>query len=166
MCQVTCDMWHMTSDTLHVTCDTLHVTDRGRCTFSWNFGSPALTAWEWRFLWRFGGQGWPIQWMTKVFIEQPWLHRVCLSCYKNVVLTSVCLSIGWSTITLYWSSLHCLCFTAPNSLHVLGTFLSAVQRHRSADLARSNSPSAVDCTVLYCIWFGWFGPASFIWVFL
>ena len=40
---VTCDMWR-------VTCDMCHMTGGRRWTFSQNFRSLALTAWEWRYL--------------------------------------------------------------------------------------------------------------------
>ena len=64
MSQVTRDLWHMTH--------------RVGWTFSQNFISLALPVWDWHFL----EDIWTKellthlfnQWMTKLFIEQPWLH--------------------------------------------------------------------------------------------
>ena len=84
--KVTSDMWHVTHDTWHVTCDetrdTWHVTCFGGWTFSQNFSSLALTVCD---LWYYEDleekDEWinelMNQWMTRLFIEQPRLHRVC-----------------------------------------------------------------------------------------
>ena len=43
-------IWHVTRDMWHVTRDMWHVTGGRKCTFSQNFSSLALLAWEWRFV--------------------------------------------------------------------------------------------------------------------
>jgi hypothetical protein len=72
---VTCDTWHVTRDTGHVTCF-------GGWTFSDNFSSLALTVYD---SWYYEDleekdqslNEWINQSMTRLFIEQPRLHRVC-----------------------------------------------------------------------------------------
>ena len=84
---VTHDMWHVTWDTSHMTHDTFHVThDRwGRWTYPQNFSSLALTVWEWRCSEDISAKDhWVNQWITKVFVEQPRLHRVSLSSIYSV----------------------------------------------------------------------------------
>ena len=79
---MTCDMWHITCDTWHVTCDMQHVTCCGGWTFSQNVSSLAFTICD---LWYFEElvekdvllNEWMNQLTTKVFVEQPRLHRVC-----------------------------------------------------------------------------------------
>ena len=86
MGHVTHDMWHLTRDTWHVTCDTWHMTRWGGWTFSQNFSSLALTVFFLMILWRYWGKGWLTDWLnewmnelvTRLFIEQPRLHRVSL----------------------------------------------------------------------------------------
>ena len=82
--QVTCDMWHVTCDMWHVTRGTLwHVT---RDMF-WGvnilskFQLPSSYRLWFMILWRSRGNGWLNELinylMTRLFIEQPRLHRVC-----------------------------------------------------------------------------------------
>ena len=83
---VTSDMWHVTRDTWHVTRVTWHMTCLGGWTFSQNFSSLALTVCD---LWYYedlqekadGLNRWINESMTRLFIEQPRLHRVCLIDY-------------------------------------------------------------------------------------
>ena len=53
----------------------------GKLTLSPNFSSPALMTWNRQCLedskLKKSINEWINQWMTKVFIEQPWLHHVC-----------------------------------------------------------------------------------------
>ena len=71
-------MWHMTRDTWHVTCWWgVNITSKFQLPSSYVLGKTLF--------WRLGGKGWLTErlneWSTKVFVEQPWLHRVCwLSC--------------------------------------------------------------------------------------
>ena len=69
---------YVTHDKWHVTRDTWHVTRGWRWTFSQNFSSYGLGV---LIFWKFGGKGSPTQsineWVTKVLVEQPRLHRVC-----------------------------------------------------------------------------------------
>ena len=87
------DIWHVTRDTWHVTRDiwnmkrTWHVT----CDILWEvnilskFQLPSSYCLWFMILWRSGGKGWRtdliIEWMnesmTRLFIEQPRLQRVC-----------------------------------------------------------------------------------------
>ena len=74
---VTRDTWHVTRDTWHVTRDMWHVTRLGGWTFSQNFSSLALTVSD---LWYYEdilGKGSVTQLMTRLFVGQPRLHRVC-----------------------------------------------------------------------------------------
>ena len=79
----TCDTWHVTHDMWHMTCDTCdtwHVTHGGVWTFP---SSLALTVWDRQCLKHSERKDHRLnesinELMTKVFIEQPWLHRVCL----------------------------------------------------------------------------------------
>ena len=83
MWHMTRDMWHVTRDMWHMTCDTWHVT----CDMLWGlnivskFQLPSSYGLWFMIFWRFGGKGsltdWPNELITKVFAEQPWLHRVC-----------------------------------------------------------------------------------------
>ena len=83
------DMWHMTCDTWHVTCDTWHVTRdtwHMTCDMLWgvnilskvqlpcSYGLWFLEDWEEK-----DDQlnQWINEWITRLFIEQPRLHRVC-----------------------------------------------------------------------------------------
>ena len=74
---VTHDMWHVTCDTWHVTRDMWHMTRLGGWTLSQN-SSLALTVCD---LWYYEDleekDEWINEWMTRLFIEQPRLHRVC-----------------------------------------------------------------------------------------
>ena len=81
MWYVTCDMWHGTHDTWHMTHDTWHMTcytcmEVTRWTFSLGH-----TDWDWRCFEDILTKGWLNDWIneliTKVFVEQPLLHRVC-----------------------------------------------------------------------------------------
>ena len=78
----TCDTWNLTRDTWHLTCDTWDVTHGGGWTFSQYFSFLALTVWDfWCFEDLKVKDDWinelMNEWMMKLFIEQPWLHRVC-----------------------------------------------------------------------------------------
>ena len=80
---VTCDTWHVTRDMWHMTCGTWHLT---RDTF-WGvnilskFQLPSSYCLWFMILWRSGGKGSRTdsmnEWATRLFIEQPRLHRVC-----------------------------------------------------------------------------------------
>ena len=75
--KVTCDTWHATRDTWHETRDMWHVTRLGGWTFSQHFSSLALSVCD---LWSYEdilGKGWVTQLMTRLFVGQPRLHRVC-----------------------------------------------------------------------------------------
>ena len=75
-------MWHMIRDMLHMEGDMWHVTHRGCGKLSHNFSSLALTVWELWYLkiWRKRITQW-LNWsVTKLFVEQPWLHWVCKIC--------------------------------------------------------------------------------------
>jgi hypothetical protein len=77
MWHMTRDMWHVTRDTWHVTRDMWHVTRLGGWTFSQNFSSLAFTVCD---LWYYEdilGKGWLNEWVTRLFVGQPRLHRVC-----------------------------------------------------------------------------------------
>ena len=65
-----CDMWHMTCDTWHVTHDLWHVTHD-----MWHVveGDHSLKIHE---DWEEKADG-LTDWITKVFVEQPRLYRVC-----------------------------------------------------------------------------------------
>ena len=72
---VTGDMWHLTRDMWHVTRDMF----AGGWTFSQNFSSLALTVYD---LWYYEDLEERMtdsvnELMTRLFIEQPRLHRVC-----------------------------------------------------------------------------------------
>ena len=101
-------MWHMTGYRRQVTCDKWHMTDCVEWTFSQNFNSPALKVWE---LWCFEDleemDRLLNEWMTKPFLEQPRLHRVC---YNFCFLVKICEIVGF-----------CCCWlTSPVPLHWLG----------------------------------------------
>ena len=78
MTYLTCDTWHMTreSDTCHVTRDTI-----GGVNILSKFQLPSSSGLLFMILLRSGGKRWPSesvsQWMTRLVIEQPRLHRVC-----------------------------------------------------------------------------------------
>ena len=81
--KMTCDTWHVTRDMWHVTCDTWHVAHLGGgWTYSQNFSSLALTVCD---LWYYEDleekddsvTEWINKSITRLFIEQPRLHRVC-----------------------------------------------------------------------------------------
>ena len=75
---MSCELWHVTCDTGHMTRDMWHRTGGGRWTFSQTFSSLALTVWEWRCSEDISTKDESInEIMTKVFVEQPRLHRVC-----------------------------------------------------------------------------------------
>ena len=73
-------MWHVTHHTWHVTHEMLHMTCDmwGRWTFS-QISAP--------YLLRFGSVGSLNQLITKVFVEQPQLHRVS---YKYIYIFVFC----------------------------------------------------------------------------
>ena len=80
-------MWHMTGGTWHVTHNTRHLTFDRLWTLGQNFRSLALTDWEigcFEDLKEKDDQlnEWINEWVTKLFVEQPRLHRICwiLSC--------------------------------------------------------------------------------------
>ena len=82
MWHMTCDTWHMTHDTWHMTHDTWHVTCCGGWTFSQNFSSLAFMVCDLWYLEDLEKKAdrlteWTNESMTKVFVEQPRLHRVC-----------------------------------------------------------------------------------------
>ena len=68
-----CDLWHMTRDTWHVT----RLGGGEHCLKS---QLPSSYRLWFMILWRSGGKGWIAElineWMTRLFIEQPRLHRV------------------------------------------------------------------------------------------
>ena len=92
--QVTGDRWQVTRDTWHVTCDMF-----GEVNILSKFQLPSSYRLWFMILWRSGGKGSPTELinqlmsnkavcrtapatpglliMTRLFIEQPWLHRVC-----------------------------------------------------------------------------------------
>ena len=88
--KMTCDMWHVTHDIWHVTHDTWHVVTR-ETWHVWGvnilskFQLPSSYRLWFMILWRSGEKGWLTEWMnesinqsmTRLFIEQPRLHRVC-----------------------------------------------------------------------------------------
>ena len=76
-------MWHVTGDSGHVTRDMWHVTHdmfEGVNILS-KFQLPSSYRLWFMILWRSGGKGWLAEWIneliTRLFIEQPRLHRVC-----------------------------------------------------------------------------------------
>ena len=73
---VTCDMWHVTRDTWHV----IRATFGGVNILS-KFQLPSSYRLWFMILWRSGGKGWLTEsmneWMTRLFIAQPRLNRVC-----------------------------------------------------------------------------------------
>ena len=73
---VTCDTWHMTRDTWHVTCDMY-----GGVNILSKFQLPSSYCLIFMILWRYWGKGSLTdsmnQSVTRLFIEQPRLHRVC-----------------------------------------------------------------------------------------
>ena len=73
------DMWHVRRDMWHVRRDTWHVLGRGNILSKFQLPSSYLL-W-FMILWRSGGKGWVTEWInqsvTRLFIEQPRLHRVC-----------------------------------------------------------------------------------------
>ena len=77
---VTCDTWHVTRDTWH---DTWHMTCDmfGGVNILSKFQLPSSYGLWFMILWISGGKGWLNQlinqWITRLFIEQPRLHRVC-----------------------------------------------------------------------------------------
>ena len=77
MWHVTRDTWHVTCDTWHVTRDMWHVTWLGGWTFSQNFSSLALTVSDLCYYEDILGKGWINEWVTRLFVGQPRLHRVC-----------------------------------------------------------------------------------------
>ena len=89
MWHVTHDMWHKTRDTWHVTCNMWHVAcDMWHMTHDmlWEVKIhsrvqlPSSYSLWFMIFWRFGGKCWRTQLsaesITKVFVEQPRLHRV------------------------------------------------------------------------------------------
>ena len=87
MWHMTCDTWHVTCDMWHMTCDMWHVTCCGGWTFSWNVSSLALTVCHLWYLkiWRKRIADWLNQSITKVFVEQLRLHRVCETLPKIIL---------------------------------------------------------------------------------
>ena len=80
---LTFDMWHVTCNTWHVTHDMWHMTRDmfGGVNILSKFQLPSSYGLWFMILWRSGGKGWLSksvnQWITRLFIEQPRLHRVC-----------------------------------------------------------------------------------------
>ena len=78
----TCDMWHVTRDTWHVTHDTWHMTRLGGgVNILSKFQLPSsyrLWFYDIMKIWRKGMSDRMNQSVTRLFIEQPRLHRVCL----------------------------------------------------------------------------------------
>ena len=72
MWNMTWDSWHVLRDMWHVTCDML----LGVNIVS-KFQLPSSYGLWFMIFWRFGGKGSMIDWITKVFVEQPQLHQVC-----------------------------------------------------------------------------------------
>ena len=76
----TCDMWHLTCDKWHMTCDMWHLIGGGRWTFYQSFSSLAVLLGS-EGVSKIFSQRLPsdslTDLMTKVFVEQPRLHRVC-----------------------------------------------------------------------------------------
>ena len=73
----------------HATCDMWCVTHSWGWTISQYFSSPALTVWVWQCLGDSERKDDLIsEFITKVFKEQPWLHRACLI-YKTVILPKI-----------------------------------------------------------------------------
>ena len=71
-------MWHVTPDIWHLTRDMWHVTLGGGWIFSQNVSSLALIVWEWRCPEDLEEKDQSLNHLiTKVLVEQPWLHRVC-----------------------------------------------------------------------------------------
>ena len=64
---LTRDKWQVTPDTWHLTPDIWHVTHTGGWTFSQNF---------WK-IWRKRFTELTNESMTRLYVEQPWLHLVC-----------------------------------------------------------------------------------------
>ena len=129
-------MWQLTRDTWHMTCDTWPVTHGGEWTYSQHFSSQALTVWDWQCLGDSELKDHRLsQWMTKVFIKQPRLHRVCetpLSLtewvsgpfppYLQNITNPKPLELGtWNLETM---------FTSPNMSHVM-CHMSPVTCHKS-----------------------------------
>ena len=74
--------WRGRSDTWHVTHDTWHMTHSVGWTFSQNFSFLALPVWEWQCFEYISTNHQLLsysitQLITKLFVEQPRLHRVC-----------------------------------------------------------------------------------------
>ena len=72
---VTRDMWHVTRDTWHVTCDTF-----GGVNIISKFQLPSSYRLWFMILWRYFRKRLTDlinQWMTRLFVGQPRLHRVC-----------------------------------------------------------------------------------------
>ena len=79
MWHVTRDMWHVTCDTWHVICDTF-----GGGEHSLEISAPLLlpfVIYDIMKIWRKRMTDLMNEWInesvTRLFIEQPWLHRVC-----------------------------------------------------------------------------------------
>ena len=77
------DTWQVTHDTWHVSPDMSHM----RCkrwlgvNILYNFQLHSSFSLGVIMCWRFGGKvsltHWLNEWVKNVFVEQPWLHRVC-----------------------------------------------------------------------------------------
>ena len=68
----------MTHDTRHMACDTWYVTCGEGSRFSQNFCSLALTVWDYGCFEDLEEKDDSHnEWITKVFVEQPWLQQVC-----------------------------------------------------------------------------------------
>ena len=82
-------MWHMTHDTWHVTRDIWHFWRR---TFSQNFSSLALTVCDIWYYEDLEEKADSInEWVTRLFVGQPRLHRVCqiFSCWIPLICTNI-----------------------------------------------------------------------------
>ena len=74
---MTRDTWHLTPDIWYMTCTMWYMTSGWRWASSQHFSSLALMVWEWRCSDDISTKDdWVSQLIMKVFVEQPWLHRV------------------------------------------------------------------------------------------
>ena len=87
---MTPDMWHLTPESWHMTCDLWHVSrdTQGVMNIVSKFQVPSFFGLGVKVSWRLWTKGSPTQLITKVFIEQPRLSRVCLiHCLKYRSIT-------------------------------------------------------------------------------
>ena len=81
MWHMTCDTWHVTHDMWHLTHDMWHVGGGPGVNILSNFQLPSSYGLWFMIFWRLGGKGWRTelinQWVMRLIVEQPRLHRVC-----------------------------------------------------------------------------------------